>query len=394
MKKDLNIAIIGAGICGLTTGIALKSRGFKVTIYERAPDLRAVGAGITLWHNAMLVLKHLGISDQIEDAGRAFRDGGIFDSNGKQLVNTNIEEFDTDKNINAIAIHRADLLRILTEKVGQENIEIGRQFEHYQTNPFILHFNDNYSVQPDLVLSADGIFSTTRNQMYEADPLRYSGYTAYRGVVQYDKVKVDQLLHEMGEYWGKGKRFGIVPISDTQVYWFATVNVDEDHRVSQMDYQDVLHDHFDSWTEMITNLIKDTPANQILRNNIYDIKPIRGWYDGNICLMGDAAHATTPNMGQGAGMAIEDAIVMADLMVNYNDVSTIFQKFEDIRFDRCMMITKTSYRIGNVGSWQNAFITTVRDTLIKLTPWYTKQQLYDAITFDYLETKYSELIEK
>lgn len=350
----MRVTIIGGGIGGLVTAIALRRGGHEVDVYERAPELREVGAGITLWPNAMRVLFDLGVGEAIANRGRRLSSAAIRSADGRILSVTEPRSLERHFDAPAIALHRADLHAALAEALPSDIIHLGRACSAVDENR--VQFADGTSVTADLIIGADGIHSAVRRHLFPHIQPRYSGYTGWRGVTQHD-------TDAAGEAWGRGARFGIVPIGHGRVYWFATQNAPAGTRFSR----EHLLETFGDWHAPIRDLIASTPAETILQNDIIDIAPFHTWHRGRAVLLGDAAHPTTPNLGQGACMAIESAAVLAEEL-SRRDIDSAIAAYVARRAPRVARITNESWRVGVLGQLEGRFTTAARDLLTRALP--------------------------
>jgi FAD-dependent urate hydroxylase len=178
-----------------------------------------------------------------------------------------------------------------------------------------------------LLVGADGIHSVVRQQLFGAEPLRYAGFTAWRAVTPVP-AGVKLLA---GECWGCGQEFGIVPLSHNRIYWFATRNVPEREEDMPSGRKQELLKLFQGWYPAIPALIQAAPQDAILRNDIYDRPPITAWSKGRVTLLGDAAHPMTPNLGQGACQALEDAVVLASNLRASGSIQQVLQTYQTTR---------------------------------------------------------------
>ncbi|MCO5234275.1 MAG: FAD-dependent oxidoreductase [Chitinophagales bacterium] len=368
----MDIAIIGAGIGGLTTALALKQNGQKVTIYESADEIKSVGAGILLASNAMQVFKKLGVHKKIENAGRIISNIKTTDAQLNTLYSVELSSFEKKYGANSVAIHRADLHKILADEIGFENIKLSKRLLKIDKgNGFKLNFDDETSVKCEALIGADGIKSIVRNQLFGTGTLRDTKQKCWRGVSEFDWTS--KYNHEAFESWGKGKRFGFVKISEKNVYWYAVVNE------SFMKDNVTITELFQEFHPEIVKIISETPEEKIIFNDIKDLQPITKWQDGNVCLIGDAAHATTPNMGQGACQAVEDAYVIGQLFAQGKTVKEIFALYEKLRIEKAHYIVNTSWKFGKVAHYKNSFAVWLRNTLVKLTPQSAIEKQLDKV---------------
>jgi 2-polyprenyl-6-methoxyphenol hydroxylase-like FAD-dependent oxidoreductase len=359
--------VIGGGIGGLTTAIALRMAGIQASVYEQASSFRMVGAGLSLWANAIHALRLLGLADAVIEAGSKIQKAASYTSEGRPLKVIRQGELEERFGEPTIAIHRAELHRILLAALPSEAIHLNKTFREYEdrTDSIIACFDDGSTVTSDLLIGADGIHSILRQQLLPQLRFRYAGYTAWRGVVS----PTDPLtLGTTSETWGCGKRFGVIPISASQIYWFAVANLSPGRDPSSEERKQDLLQRFAGWHAPITALLEATPASDILRTDIYDIPPYQKWSKGRAVLIGDAAHPTTPNMGQGACMAIESAIILARTLQHEKDLLNALHRYENERFARTAWVTNQSWRVGKLGQIDNPVLCKLRNVILRIVP--------------------------
>jgi 2-polyprenyl-6-methoxyphenol hydroxylase-like FAD-dependent oxidoreductase len=371
-SKDIThkqFAIVGGGIGGLTLAIALQRKGFDVTVYEQAPQIRPLGAGLGLAGNAVKALMEIGISDRVLRDSKIIKTAVLKDNFGKVLTKTNAEEISTKLGVvNSFTIHRADLHRILIENLQPETIQLNKTCIDFnqRENSVELKFTDGTTEAWDYVIAADGIHSAIRKKLLPHTTPRYAGYTCWRSVIS--EIPPGINMDELSETWGPGSRFGIVPLEKNRIYWFATVNATENNRRYRVAKQKDLLTIFDDYHPDVKNVLRATKDDQIIWSDIIDIKPIKQFAFGNIVLLGDAAHATTPNMGQGACMAIEDAATLANYVEAYDTPDEAFQRYEQKRIARTTKIVNDSWSFGKIAQWKNPLLVKIRNSAIRLTP--------------------------
>ncbi|UKB77340.1 FAD-dependent monooxygenase [Chryseobacterium sp. MEBOG07] len=364
------ISIIGAGIGGLTLGNILKQHQYDFTIYEAAPEIKPVGAGIMMAVNAMQVFDQLGLKEKIENAGNKVHRIVIANESLQPISKTEILELEAQYNSCNVAIHRAELQRILAENLSPDAIQLNHSLQKIEKREhYILDFENGNHIESQIVFGADGIKSPIRNQILKTGTIRNSGQKCWRGLLDFDLP--ERHHQEAFEMWGKGKRFGFVKISDKKVYWYACVN--EKSFGKSTEIADIFND-FDS---LVLQLIEATVSENIICNTISDLAPIPQWYSENLCLIGDAAHATTPNMGQGACQAIEDAYIIGKLLEKSQDFNTIFKTFQSIRRKKVDYIVNTSRTIGKVSQWERG--NSLRNFLMGLIPESMNQKMAKKI---------------
>jgi 2-polyprenyl-6-methoxyphenol hydroxylase-like FAD-dependent oxidoreductase len=361
------VIIVGGGIGGLGTAVALHQAGIPVTVYEQAEAIGQVGAGLTLWSNALRVLRRLGLAEAVIEAGAVIEEAQIRQANGRILSRSYPGQLAQQLGEPTVAIHRADLHRILLAALPRDVVQLGAactgvsQDEQQVT----VTFADGRSAQADCLIGADGLNSVIRQQIAPQAKTRYAGYIAWRGVVATEnRVARGQTF----EAWGQGARFGVVPLSNQLVYWFATANSSPGQRQEPNSQKETLLRQFKGWHDPIPHLLQTTPAEAILHHDLYDVPPFTGWSQGRVTLLGDAAHPTTPNMGQGACMAIESAYILANCLKEHASLAEALPAYEAQRQPRTAVITQQSWQIGRIAQWQNRFACWLRDGLLNAAP--------------------------
>ncbi|GCE45259.1 2-polyprenyl-6-methoxyphenol hydroxylase-like FAD-dependent oxidoreductase [Thermosporothrix hazakensis] len=362
--SDLPVLIIGAGIGGLTTALALRQAGYSVRVFERAQEVKEVGAGLTLWANALGALRKLGLEHIVRDLGRP--DAlpiGFYTARGKQLMQLSPDEMTRHLGAPPVAVHRAELLAALRDAVGRDSIECGARLIAFEQDEDEVTgiFANGQRVRGCLLIGADGIHSQVRQQLFPGSQPRYAGYTAWRGVATGVKPEL------MGELWGRGLRFGIAPLTRDRVYWFVSCNMAE-HEAESVESRSYLLTLFRGWHPLVSELLKATEAASILRNDIYDLAPLASWSQGRVTLLGDAAHAMTPNMGQGACQAIEDACALAAALRTAHALPEALRLYQQQRLKHANGVLARSHMIGTVAQWEHPVACLFRERVLALTP--------------------------
>lgn len=363
-----NIAIVGGGISGLTLAIAMRKLGFQPIIFESAPEVRALGAGLALAANAIMALKRLGIADKIIPAGRQLDTFSVLDQHGKPITVADTRVLSARYGIDNFTIHRTDLHRILLQELDDVQIVTGKKVIQATQNKagVTLTFEDETQHHAAYVLAADGIHSAIRRQLMPESTPRYAGYTCWRAVIQDPGLA----LSASTETWGSAGRVGLVPLRNNQVYWFLCINARQnDPAMRRLTSADLAH-RFRAYHEPIPTILRATPDESLIYGDIIDLQPIQRYAHERILLLGDAAHATTPNMGQGACQAIEDSAVLLHLwekMPNHPP-EDVFRAFEQQRLSRTHLIVNQSWRIGKVSQWTNPLAIALRNGLFRMIP--------------------------
>jgi len=357
----MKIAIIGAGIAGLTTAISLEKIGFSVQIYEQASEIRPVGAGITLAHNAMQVYDKLGLKDDISELGNPISSMNVTTPDLIPMSKVETKCFDDKYSVNPVAIHRGELQNLLVKKLKNTRIHLNKKLVEIKGGRSIsLLFSDDTEIKFDAVIAADGINSIARNVIFKENTIRKANQMCWRGISDINLSSKYQ--SELNEAWGKGSRFGFVQISPGRVYWYALLNNN-----SEENTPNIFSYNFKEYHQVVKDIISRTDTSKIFKDEIQDLEPISSWVQENICLVGDAAHATTPNMGQGACQAIEDAYVLSHCLDNY-PINVAFSRYEQLRMKKAKTVVSLSWRLGKISQLQNPTLIAIRNFSIKLIP--------------------------
>jgi 2-polyprenyl-6-methoxyphenol hydroxylase-like FAD-dependent oxidoreductase len=361
--KHQTVTITGGGIAGLTTAIALKRIGITAHVFEASPQILPVGAGLGLGNNAMLAFRELDIYDEVMRAGRAIPAFSINDHHGKVITRTT---FDNPAVPGSFTIHRAALHQLLLSKLDPATIHTGKRVQKMDQTDFgvKLTFGDGTTHIANYLIVADGIHSVTRQAIHPEAVTRYAGYTCWRSVIDNSPFGID----ESSETWGSKGRVGLVPLADNKLYWFACINAPANDPVYRAYNIGDLCNHFAHYHDPIPAILAGTDNSKLLHNDIIDLEPLSRFAHGRIVLTGDAAHATTPNMGQGACQAIEDAVVLAQCMEQQSDYELAFKAFETRRLQRTRWVTNTSFELGKVAQIENLFMIALRNTALRILP--------------------------
>ncbi|WBU88768.1 FAD-dependent monooxygenase [Cellulophaga omnivescoria] len=358
-------AIIGAGIGGLTTALAFEKLNIPYHLYEKAEDINAIGAGIWLAPNALKVYEWLGILDQIKDTGNSIDRITIATADLKPLTDSRQDEAKQEYGYSTVAIHRAELQKVLANNVASSNISWGKGLKSYtETKEGIeLQFLDATTANVSYLIAADGINSVVRKQLFPESKIRYSGQTCWRGVTNF--ILPEDYNHRGIEMWGKQTRFGISKLSTDKTSWFAVANSKPFLTDNRKTLKEDLLKEYNNYANVVTDLIANTNIDAILRNDIIDLKPIKKWHTNRVCLLGDAAHATTPNMGQGGAQAIEDAYFLSKIITT-NTTDSPFKEFQKVRYKKVNSIVNQSWITGKVAHL--GFGSKIRNMVFKNLP--------------------------
>jgi 2-polyprenyl-6-methoxyphenol hydroxylase-like FAD-dependent oxidoreductase len=362
----MKITIVGAGIGGLTTAIALKQKGFEIELFEAAPQFNNAGSGINLAINAMLVYKELGLYDTIFEAGSHTNSMIITDSKLRTLSSIDLMKFEEKFNVKSVAIHRAKLHQILRDQLTDVPIYLNKKTKVVRQleSGIEIEFEDGTIHKSEVLIGSDGIHSIIRKSIFKKSNIRKAKQICWRGIA---KIELDEKYQtELNESWGKAKRFGFVAISKNQYYWYALANYKENY---QEEFKNInLEEFYSKFHPTIRKILKSTPKENQITNEIFDLKPISNWYKKNICLLGDSAHATTPNLGQGACQAIESSLVIANCLAKHKSPEIAFKAFQELRISNAHKVVKKSWMIGKIAHLSNPVLIGIRNKMFQLAP--------------------------
>lgn len=368
MTTNTQFAILGGGIGGLSTAIALQRKGFSVTLYEAAPAFKPLGAGLSLSGNAISAYKEIGIDNEVISIGCRLQVARGLDQRGKVISETSSAELKERFGvISNFTLHRADLHELLFRLIKPGTVQLGKSATSVTQNDsgVSIQFGDGSTAWADYLIAADGIHSVVRKQLLPDSQPRYAGYTCWRAVIDDLPPGID--LQEATETWGRGRRFGVVPIAGNRIYWFATLDAPQNDPRRRASTVNDLKEVYRGFHFPIPGILERTHNDQLIWSDIIDVKPIRQFAFGRIVLIGDAAHATTPNLGQGACMAIEDAATLMNALARYSPEDA-FRRFESHRIGRTTALVNQSWKVGKLVQLDNPFLISLRNAVFRALP--------------------------
>jgi 2-polyprenyl-6-methoxyphenol hydroxylase-like FAD-dependent oxidoreductase len=356
------VLVIGGGIGGLATAVALRRVGWEVEVFEHAPELGEVGAGLSLWRNALAALDRIGLLETLRALGVEGQTGAFRTPSGETLLAMKAGTTDTASAGIILLLHRAELLDVLHRVAGPDVVRLGARCIGLDQDAVAVtaRFDDGRETRGDLLVGADGLRSVIRSALFGPERPRYGGYTAWRAVTRFDHARVT-----LGETWGRGRRFGQWGMTGGRVYWYATESVPEGEGDPPEGRKQGLLKLFRGWHEPVEDLIEATDESAILRNDVYDRPALRHWSVGRVTLLGDAAHPMTPDMGQGACQAIEDATVLADCLTRWSEVAEALRAYESLRIPRTRRVVRESRQAGTIAQWSNPLACRAREALLR-----------------------------
>ncbi|RZG83763.1 FAD-dependent urate hydroxylase HpxO [Acinetobacter pittii] len=333
----MNVVIIGAGMGGLTTGIALKKFGHQVRIFEQTEKILPVGAAISLWSNGVKCLNYLGLTDKIAKLGGQMDDLAYVDGlTGDVMTQFSLLPLIEEVGQRPYPVARADLQNMLMDEFGRDQIYLGKKMVSLEDKADYVevHFADGSSTQADLLIGADGTHSLTRTYVLGLQiQRRYAGYVNWNGLVEISEELAP--AQQWTTYVGEGKRASLMPVADGKFYFFLDVPLPAGLDNNRDEYKKLLKQYFVDWCQPVQQLIERLDPQKTNRVEIHDIEPFTQFYKGRVVILGDAAHSTTPDIGQGGCQAMEDAIYLArSLQINTLGLEDALRRYQNKRNER------------------------------------------------------------
>jgi len=335
----MKIVILGAGVAGVSSAIALTQKGFDVTVYERHASPSNIGAGIVVWPNAAFVLQQLGVLEAIEAVSGRPMAMRRQSSGGEDLGAIDIQKISALMGQPSLSILRRDFQNILTSRL--ESLGVSICYDHTvariatkRRGQAVVTFKNGSTVTADVLIGADGRMASCARQFVHGNnaPV-YQGFINWIGVYESSDDSFDEIA--VADYWGIGERFGIVPVTKRKAYWAAGIASETIGGRNPAVYKEELASIFADWPQPVKLMIERTPTAQINKIYVHDHDPVELWHRDNLIMIGDAAHAPLPTSGQGACQALEDAWHLAACLSRYPaDLPTAFLEFTRVRLEK------------------------------------------------------------
>lgn len=354
----MDAVIVGGGIGGLAVAAGLHRRGWSVTVLEQTAEFAVVGAGISLWPNAFRALDAIGVAlgDQRADAA-----GGLRDWRGRWIVRAG------EDTTRAVVVHRNDLRNALLERVPAACQVAGARVSAVRIEgdrAVVAH--EGGEVTADLVVGADGMNSAVRRSVWPAGPVPvYSGQSVWRAVLPMPAGLAD--TGHWAETWGPGSVFGMFPMAGDLLYCYGSGPAPEGTHSPDGELPE-LHRRFGDWCEPIPTVLAAAREEHVLRNDVFHLPPLPTYTKGPVVLVGDAAHAMTPNLGQGGCQALEDAATLGVALDAGFDVPTALRRYDAVRRPRTQAIARKALAARTLSHLTFAPARVARNVLLRALP--------------------------
>ncbi|WP_311567213.1 FAD-dependent monooxygenase [Photobacterium arenosum] len=382
MNRPLKVIIIGAGIGGLSTAVALRRIGCNVEVYEQAPALRTAGSGLSVMSNASVAMSTLGINLNLEHFGAPIRHFEIRSTRDRLIRRLPLPEISSANGADSVCISRKALQQALLQQLDERCIHVGARVSaiHEGTDSVSISFDDGRTEQCDLLVGADGIYSFVREYIQGPQPVRTADYICWLAITRYQHPQITPGY--VGHYWGAGKRIGLIDVGDGEVYWWGTANMKNEQARNWTGNTEDIMSFYNGWPAIVGDIISQTPVEDIISVAAQDRQFSANWGKGRITLLGDAAHPMLTSLGQGAGMAIEDAAVLGHSLSINSDPVQALRQYEALRIPRAEMLVNASRTLSEVEQDDRFFHCLKRDLSLQFAPSASlKRSLENSLIF-------------
>jgi len=338
----MKIAILGGRVAGISSAIALKLKGFDVTVYERNKSETNIGAGIIIWPNAAYVLDQLQLLDEIKAVSGSPSSMQRISITNEMLGTVDLEEINQSMGYPSLSILRYEFQNILVSKLLSLGVKIKYGYEitsiKEKESRVEIYFKSSKQTTADIIIGADGRMSSIARKYVTGDNKpNYQSFINWIGVFESKHKIFNEII--VKDYWGTGERFGIVPVTLHKAYWAGGVSAKKIGTRDPSAYKQELKTLFSNWPGLINTIITETPSSNINKIYVHDHNPVKKWHKNNLIIIGDAAHAPLPTSGQGACQALEDAWHLANCLTeNSSNLNDSFSRFTKLRFDKTSTI--------------------------------------------------------
>lgn len=358
--------IVGAGVGGAAAGLALRRSGFETTVFERAPSLESaqVGGCYVLWYAGVMSLAQLGLRDRLTAIGHPVERFEMCDSRGRLLNGQEVGRRGRALGGVPVAVRRTDLIAMLHDELGPESLRLDHTFTDLRQDSrgVTALFDGGRRERGDLLIGADGLKSAVRARLDRPGPPRHPGYAHWFGIAKDDGSAppgVFRILH------GDGARFAHFHLGDGKVCWWFVRNAAQGAPGDSLGGHDRTAEFVRDWDPVAAALLAATPPDEVRRRDTYDRPPLRRWGDGRVTLLGDAAHAMTFNLGQGAGTSLTDAVTLARELGPGSTLLRGLREYERARRSVTIPLAWASRQVGMSAAWTGRVGTVANEAILR-----------------------------
>jgi len=365
------VLLVGGGLGGLTAALALRKAGLEAMVFEKARDLRhiQVGIGMVVWANGFRALRHVGLEEKAAAVGTRLEFLEFRGRSGKRLALWRAGDVSRKAGAPSVALSRGDLHRVLSDAMPGEALRLGSACAGFtaEDGRVTLRLADGSEQSGDVLVGADGLHSVVRAGLGLAAPgfPPYAGYTIWHSVIPFDLEKAGVPLGTFLLTFGRGSRFACYRIDESRVYWSGIGYVPAGGQDGAGGRKRDVLERFRGWHAPLEALIEATPEDDVHRVDIFGGQMLPRWGQGRVTLLGDAAHPMTTNLGQGASMAMEDAVALAEALSGGGDVPAALRGYEERRRQRVTAMMGLANKLNSTASLESAFRCWMRDMVIR-----------------------------
>ena len=369
----MKIAIIGGGIAGLTAALTLKRKGIAFHLYEQCDEFKEVGAGVMLNESTFELLKILGVGDYFKSVSNVINSFNITDLNFDVACKMEIDK-------SMYSIHRADLIKVLSSALSKTDYTLGVRIEHIvnEQNKIQILTHNNL-VTYDALIVANGIHSNIRKSILPKVEIRNVNQITYRGI---SKIQGKEAYHNSAfEFWGENKRFTVVHSKNDEYYWCVVKWQKNKLTCGKENFKSELIKDFKNFHPHVSEFIAETEIDKLIETNTNDINSNDSyWYHNRVVFIGDAIHCCTPDLSQGACMAIESAYTLGCSLSKFNSIDKAFSNYEQLRKQKVDFVKKLSYQYGRLSHQKKAWQYSILIYLLKTLPNWLVKKYYNKLT--------------
>jgi FAD-dependent urate hydroxylase len=354
------VVVVGAGVGGLTSALALSRAGVEVEVHEKFGRIQERATGFTLWSYAIKELLDLGLDDP-ERIGQPIEFTEIHNQDGTLIEEMPVGEVSRELGAPSCDVRRPDMQRALIELIGEERVRMGSEVvgvEQVDDGAAVL-LADGSRAAGDLVIGCDGVHSVLREHVAADPKLRYSGYAGWSGLLEGFEHELLQPSRHV-EIWARGSKGGVADVGRGLARWYVVHKAPAGSIGGPADKAAIL-EHIDGWWELIRAAAEAAPVETIVQTELWDLEPLDAWVDGRVVLLGDSAHATTPFASMGACMTIQDSVALVGELISDAPLDDALQAYQENRKSRDEEVVRKSRKMGHLSMMHSPIASWLRD---------------------------------